>query len=266
MVARLRRDLGERSLTVMQSLCRVRLLTTLQIQRLHFSDLSATTQPRRTRALLHRLTEQRLLVRLPRAIGGIRAGSKGHVFALSGLGQAVLDCPGPGKRRRTVWQTKPYFQDHMLAVAELFVELTEVCRDVPAELLDFDAEPTCWRRFTGIGGQSLVLKPDAFVRVAVDDYELSSFIEVDLGTESLPTIQRKAQAFTQYWRSGLEQQRHGVFPRVLWLAPTDHRLSAMTGALERAARGSASALFSIALLHDGAHVLTTIDDTDGGQP
>jgi hypothetical protein len=258
MVARLRRELGERDQALLESLCRVRLLTTEQIARLHCADLSVNTRGRRSRELMRRLHEQRLVSRLPRAIGGIRAGSRGHVYGLSGLGQAVLNCPGIGKRRRAVWQAKPYFQDHMLAVSELYVRLIEICRDSDAELLAFTAEPACWRRFPGAGGQPIILKPDAYVRVGLGEFELASFVEVDLGTESLPTIQRKAQTYVDYWRSGLEQQARGVFPQVLWLAPNVYRSQAMASALQRAAPGQASALFMVTTDSDGPRRLTSL--------
>lgn len=260
-VARLRQNLAARELAVLQSLATVRLLTTAQITRLHFIDLSGLTRARRSRALLRHLTELRLVVRLPRVIGGVRAGSRGHVYGLSGMGQAVLDGVGVGKRHRTVWQTTPYFQDHMLSVAELFVCLTEHCRAIEADLLHFDAEPSCWRRFPGVGGQSVTLKPDAYVRLGVGDYELAAFVEADLGTESLPTIQRKAQVYLAYWRSGLEQQRRGVFPRVVWLAPSQHRVAAMDAALDRLHTDPVS-LFTVALDTEGPAALTSLPDEE----
>src|SRR5918997_1708850 len=112
--------------------------------------------------------------------GGIRAGSEGHLYGLSGLGQAVLGVSGPlGRRRRSMWETKPWFQDHTLAISELYVRLVEINRDGTAELLAFDAEPTCWRRFTGIGGQRVVLKPDASVCLGLGEFEQRAFIELD---------------------------------------------------------------------------------------
>jgi hypothetical protein len=265
LVARLRRELSERDRAVLESLYRVRLLTAEQIARLHCADLSAHTRARRSRALTRRLHEQRLVTRLPRSIGGIRAGSRGHVYGLSGLGQAVLDDANSGKRRRAVWHSKPYFQDHMLAVSELYVRLVEACRSGDAELLTFTAEPACWRRFPGPGGQPVILKPDAYVRTGIGEFELASFVEVDLGTESLPTIQRKGHIYLAYWRSGLEHQANGVFPQVLWLAPSVYRSQAMANALHRIDSGPASALFSVTIDHDGPRRLTSLLGS-GGAP
>ena len=139
---------------------------------------------------------------MSRVIGGIRAGSTGYVYGLSGLGQAVLDVPGTyGRRRRSAWETKPYFQDHVLAVSELCVCLTETCRDGSAELVAFDGEPSCWRTYTGSGGEVAIVKPDAYVCVGVGEIERSTFVEIDLATESPNTVYRKCQAFVSYWRS-----------------------------------------------------------------
>jgi hypothetical protein len=252
-----RRRLGERDVAVLSSLARLRLLTSDHIQRLHHYEGVTASRPRRTRGTLKRLHDLHLVIRMSRVIGGIRAGSTGYIYGLSGLGQAVLDISGTyGRRRRNVWETKPYFQDHVLAVAELCVRLIEVCRGGNAELLAFDAEPACWRKHTGSGGDLLTLKPDAYVRVGIGEFERHAFVEVDLATESPNTIHRKCQAFVAYWRSGLEQHRHDVFPSVLWLVPDGQRLQRLTEVVRHLSQETHD-LFSVALLVDGPKLLTT---------
>jgi len=258
--------LGQRDLAVLSSLGQLRLLTTIQLQRLHMADGAPATQARRARSLLRRLTELGVVVRLERRVGGIRAGSAGQVYGLSGLGQAVLGVGGPlGRRRRTVWTTKPAFADHVLAVSELYVRLVEITRATTgdAELLAFEGEPACWRRLAGTGGQSIRLKPDAFVALGLGELEQRAFIELDLGTESLPTIAIKCQRYLAYYRSGQEQHDHGVFPRVWWLVPNERRLDGIARAVARVAR-SAQALFTVALISDAPVLLTRLPD--GGGP
>jgi hypothetical protein len=255
---RLRARLGQRDLDVLDSLARLRLLTGKQVQRLHVHEGSPATRARRTRALLQRLTGLHVVVRLARRIGGVHAGSKGHIYGLSGLGQAVLGVGGPlGGRRRAAGATKPAFQDHVLAVAELYVQLVEIARAGRAELLGFEAEPAGWRYFSGIGGERLLLKPDAVTRLGIEDVELSAFIELDLGTESLPTIQRKCQRYLAYWQTGQEQQTHGVFPRVWWLVPNQPRQQGIGGVVDRLAR-EAQALFTVVLRAEAAERLTQL--------
>jgi hypothetical protein len=255
-VVKIQRSLGELDRAVLQSLERLRLLTTNHIQRLHMVNGSLATQGRRTRALLRRLTNLGLVVCLPREIGGHLAGSGMAIFCLSRQGQVVLASPDVAPRRRMLWTTKPYFQDHMLAVSEQYVRLVDTCRRGAAELLGFSAEPACWRGYAGRGGEPATLKPDAYVRVGIEDCELSSFIEVDLGTESLPTIRRKCQVYASYWHTGLEQQRYGVFPRVVWLVPDERRLEGVTGVVQRLA-DDADQLFAVAMASNGPEILTT---------
>lgn len=250
-VGRLRARLGSRDIAVLESLAKLRLLKGDQVRRLHFADNSPVTQARRARALLRRLADLRLVVRLGRTVGGERAGSSGYVYGLSGHGQAVLAIDGPmGGRRRRVWEVKRDFFEHVLCVAEVYVRLVEAERKGTAELLTFDGEPAAWRTFPGIGGQAVTLKPDGFVRLGVGDLEHSAFVEVDRGTESAPTIARKCGVYAAYWRSGIEQARHEVFPRVLWLASNARSVHRITKALTQMPR-DAQHLFQVTFL-DGA--------------
>jgi hypothetical protein len=243
---------------VLGLLGKLRLLTGNHVSRLSVTNGSSVTRSRRARALLQRLADLQLVVRLGRRVGGVRAGSSGFVYGLSGHGQAVLALNGPmGGRRRRVWETSPSFQDHVLAVTETYVALIEAERADRLELLAFDAEPQCWRRFPGAGGQTIVLKPDAYVRLGVGAVERSAFIEVDLGTESLPTIARKCAVYGAYWRVGVEQQRHGVFPSVLWLVRDHHRLERIRAVVHSLAV-DIRPLFEVALLASAVGALTVV--------
>lgn len=251
------RQLSERDREVLLALARLRLLTGVQVQRLCVADGSPVTRARRARALLQRLADLKLVVRLGRSVGGVRAGSSGYVYGLSGNGQALLATTGPmGGRRRRVWETSPSFQDHVLAAADLYVGLVEADRAGVAELLTFEAEPPCWRKFAGGSGETVTLKPDTFVRLGIGELERSAFVEVDLGTESGPTITRKCEVYAAYWRTGIEQQRHGVFPSVLWLANDERGAIRIAEAIRRLPQ-DAQHLFEVVLLGDATANLTT---------
>lgn len=251
------RRLGERDREVLLALAKLRLLTGAQVQRLCVADGSPVTRARRARALLQRLADLKLVVRLGRSVGGVRAGSSGYVYGLSGNGQAVVATTGPmGGRRRRVWEVQPSFMDHVLAVADLYVGLIEAERAGSAELMAFEAEPPCWRKFPGGNGETVTLKPDAFVRLGLGEMERSAFVEVDLGTESGPTIARKCAVFVAYWRSGIEQQRHGVFPSVLWLANSERGATRIADAIGRLPQ-DVQHLFEVALIADAIATLTT---------
>lgn len=254
--ARLRRRLGDRDLAVLASLRQFKLLTGNHVQRLHVADSSEKTRARRARAIVKRLVDLGLVVRLGRNIGGVRAGSEGHTLGLTGLGDAVLDVGGAVRRRhRHTWEGKPYFQDHTLTIADFYVGLREHVVQTAAELIAFETEPTSWRRFAGINGGT-VLKPDCFVRLGVGEFERLAFVEIDLGTESLPSVMRKNQSYISYWRTGLEQRQHELFPGVLWLVP-DERRSARLAEGIRQLPEDAQALFTVALLRDAPTLLTT---------
>jgi protein involved in plasmid replication-relaxation len=261
--ARLRARLSERDLEVLRSLYRLRLLTSSQVRRLHLTTGSPQTRARRTRALLQRQQELGLLVALDRRVGGVQPGSSATVYGLSGLGLAVLDFQGPrGGRRRRATDTKPYFMFHVLAVSELAVALAERTRETGAELLVFDGEPAAWRKYSGPDGAPAVLKPDAYAVVGLgDDLERSVFAEVDLASESLPTIERKCAQYLAFWRSGMEQREHGVFPLVMWLVPNEARRKQIQAVIDRL-NTDTRRLFVVALQRDGAALLTSLAEDE----
>lgn len=261
---RVRLQLSDRDIAILAALRSLRLLTGGQLRRLFFADGDPVTQARKARAVVKRLAELGVILRLARRIGGVRSGSDGQVIALTNLGYAVLNLGvDTSARRRSVIDRKPAFQDHLLAVNEVVVGLREQERDGAIELLDFQAEPGCWRGFSGIGGQLVTLKPDAFVRLGVGEYELSAFIEQDQDTESLPTIARKCSLYLDYYRSGREQHDHGVFPLVWWLVPSTSRLEAIGRAILRLPQ-EAHALFRVALSDEAVNRLIALPTGGGG--
>lgn len=265
--ARLATRLGPRDLAMLETLQEFRLMTGAQLRRLHFPGSNLVTQARKERAALQRLAELSLVVRLKRRIGGIRAGSDGHIYGLSGLGHSVLDLQSSHtsslRRHRSVNDTKLAHQSHVLAVSELAVSLHDQARSGTFSIEELRAEPGCWRWFSGVGGQRRTLKPDAFLRLTVGAFEVAAFIEMDLDSESLPTIARKCGVYVDYWRSGAEQQGYGVFPRVWWLVPDDDRLRALTRTIQRLPLETRD-LFTVALIDDATAQLSRLPDSEGG--
>ncbi|WP_326955141.1 replication-relaxation family protein [Amycolatopsis sp. NBC_01286] len=254
--------LSPRDWEILKSLRQLQLLTGHQLQRLHFAVGRPDTQARKTRAALQRLFTLELVVRLRRRIGGLRTGSAGYLYGLSGLGAAVLDLgQAPSQRHRRAYEAQTAFQDHTLAVAETYVQLVERTRAGRAELLDFTFEPRCWRTFYGVGGALTTLKPDGYARVGIGGWEYSTFLEIDLNSESAPTIRRKLEAYVRYWNSGAEQRQYGVFPRVWWFVPDGTRAAVITREIHKLLK-EARVLFRVGLLHEAADVLT--QPTEGG--
>jgi hypothetical protein len=231
-LAQLRERLSGRDVAILRQVAELRLMSARQIQAVHFSDAEHHNELAATRArqrVLARLIRERLLLRLTRRIGGVRAGSAGFVVALGPVGQRVLALDG--SRRRAYEPTLRFF-DHTLAISQLVVDIMAASRRDLFDLLDCQAEPRCWREFSGLGGRR-VLRPDIFLALGVGEYELRWFIEIDRATESLPTVLRKCHLYADYYQSGQEQARSGVFPRVCWVVPDDVRAERVCAAIRR---------------------------------
>jgi hypothetical protein len=125
------------------------------------------------------------------------------------------------------------FLQHTLLVTELHVQLHEADRSRRIELLELTAEPACWRSWSRMGSQRLILKPDSFVRLGIGAYEDSWFVEIDRGTEGSRAILGQLQTYVAYYHSNVEQQTRGVFPRVLWTAETDQRCAVLMACVQQ---------------------------------
>lgn len=257
-VADLVLELTPRELALVHELDRLRLASVKQLERLRFTAESAKANASQARRTLARLTELRVVVRLERRVGGVRAGSHGSVYALDVAGQRLASACGPagGVRLRRPWTPGTAFIAHQLAVTELYVGLVEAAGQGRLDVLDFAAEPACWRTFTGLGGARTVLKPDAFVRLGLGEFEDAYFVEVDRATHSGPSVARKLTLYRRYWQTGREQNRwSGVFPKVLILVPTEARKAAL---VEVAGGQPAESwpLFQIACYDDALRIFT----------
>ena len=252
--------LSERDLAILESLRTYRALTTAIIRRLHFPNITgAGTEPNPGHAtepaaavaairVLTRLESHRLIARMRRRIGGVRAGSSGIIWHLGSSGERLLRARHGETSRRRYSEPSPGFLAHTLAVADLATTLVELARDKVIELLTIEAEPQCWRSFLSAHGGRAWLKPDLFAVTAGDEYEHHWFLEADNASEHAPVIARKAHAYRQYAASGLHQDRHGLFPAVAWIVPDAKRQQGITAALnaDRALRElTAAGMFQV---------------------
>lgn len=249
--------LTERDRAITRSVCELRFVSGAQLTRLHFADADL----RAARRTLLRLTRLDVLERLPRVVGGVRAGSAGFVYRLGLAGQRLALERGwiADRRRRRSRIPGTLFLNHALAVAELHTRLVEAGRDGRIELLELRAEPACWRSYGGVGTSALILKPDSFLRVGVGEFEFVYFIEVDMGSEGSRALESQLKAYLAYYDSGSEQAEHGVFPKVLWLAPDERRAAAIEGcvrSLPREYRG----LFAVELFAEAAQVVSNTSE------
>lgn len=216
--ARLRADLMERDTQVLASLERHRFLTSHQVQGLHFrGHASPDSAARATRRVLRRLERSGLIRAIDRRRGGIQGGSVISTWYLTDAGYKVLT--GTTRRYRIGVPTVRFLQ-HTLAIADAHIAVEAVARDLHG-YPDIQIEREATRRFAGLGGSTISLRPDLFAAIHAADangaYEDRWFVEVDCGTESLPTLLRKCEQYEAYYRSGTEQAGGGTFPLVLWI-------------------------------------------------
>ena len=148
--------LTDRDWLVLERCGDLRFVTGSQLARLCFSDSNdPKANARAARRALLRLVRLGVLERLPRPVGGVRAGSAGFVYRL-GLGGhrlAVLRGWQPERQRRRSQVPGTLFVRHTLQIAELHTRLIEGERSGRVELLELDGEPSCHRRYDGLGGQ-----------------------------------------------------------------------------------------------------------------
>lgn len=232
-LARIRECLTARDLAILTQVGELRLMSTRQIEALHFPlaiHISKGAAARASRRVLERLAHERLLRRLQRRIGGIYAGSAGYVYSLGPVGQRLLQLEQPRPR---LWEPSRLFVEHTLAISQLATELTLAAQVGRLELLTLQAEPECWRRLPGVA--RVILRPDLFVAIGAGELELRWFVEIDRGSVHLPTLLKKCRLYESYYRSGSEQAAGGVFPRVLWIT-TEARGKALSDAITKNGR------------------------------
>lgn len=222
---RLRERLSDRDLWLLHVVRQFRLLDGSQLARLGFGD--TVTARRAANRCLQRLVGLRLLVRLPRRIGGVRAGSAGFVYAIGPVGDRLV---GSATRRR-VGHVSDGFLHHTLAIAELYVQAVLDCRVHGGELLHVAAEPQCWRQLEDSSGVGL-LKPDLLLVSLIDGVERHAFVEVDRGTEHAPALLRKLRQYELAYRLGVVAVEARIFPRVVWVVPDEHRATLLVRLIE----------------------------------
>lgn len=216
--------LSQRDKEVLHAIQRHRYLMTRQIQRLQFTDAANPSAALRAASRnLKKLKELGLITNLSRRIGGVRAGSASLIWHTTHAGERLLRLhdykPYPSKR---FFEPSPYFLAHTLAVAEISIQIAEVCKETNLELSALQPEPDCWRVYSE-RGKHVSLKPDLYATINSKEYEDRYFLEIDLDTESPAKIIEKCERYHKYYHSGLEQKENGIFPLTVWIVPTEKR-------------------------------------------
>ncbi len=175
--------------------------------------------------VLRRLTAWRVLTPLARRIGGSQgAGSSVQLYALDTAGQLLLRerqaAMGELPRVRRPGTPGERTVRHMAAVSELYAALVTLGRTEGFVVADFATEPACWWPWPNSRGG--YVKPDAYVLLTSGAVRDHWWVEVDMATESLPTIHKKLLVYLDFLRRG-QLGPGGVMPRVLISAITEQR-------------------------------------------
>ena len=232
-VEQVRQGLSSRDLAILASVAGHRFLTTRHVESLHFANhATSISSARSARRVLRRLGEVGVLNHLERRIGGVRAGSAGFIWTVGPFGARINGNGSAARWRR--YEPSLRLLQHYLAIADVHVNIVAATRHEPIELLSLELEPNSWRRFLGLSGEPRLLRPDLMAVTSTGPYEDHWFLEVDLGTEHPPTVVEKCRLYVDYANSGEEQERLGVFPRVVWIVLDEDRQRRLQTALQRA--------------------------------
>jgi hypothetical protein len=225
---------------ILAELASHRYLASHHLASLVFADhASPATGHRVCRRVLARLRRDRLVQSLARRVGGYRAGSAATVWRLAPAGARLTQRATQGRYRPT--EPSPRVLRHCLAVADTQLSLLALTAVDMVDDVEVQLEPDCWRRYSGLAGESRWLQPDLAAVVSGRDregaFEDRWFIEVDLGTESVATLHRKSLSYAEYRATGVEQaDSSGIFPLVLWLLigeGAEQRISQLQTKIER---------------------------------
>lgn len=211
-----------------------------------------------------RLKAHGFIARLARRVGGTTRGSAATTWHLAATGERLLRARRGESRRGRHVEPSRTFLAHTLAVAELAVGLQEQHDREQFELLELQTEPASWRAFTSASGAA-TLKPDLNAVIANAEFESHAFVEIDRGTEHLPTVLIKCRTYLQYRQTGIEQAEHGVFPLAVWAVPDARRVEQLRAAI-RQDQTLPDDLFTICTHEEALEVLTTSLIQKGGTP
>ncbi|MBD8478932.1 replication-relaxation family protein [Microbacterium sp. CFBP 8794] len=226
----LRTELSVRDEEILAFLNDHRYATTTHLRDVFFAEHATLTAG--TRAcirVLHRLLHNRLIARLERRVGGTARGSAATIWYLDAAGER-LTRPEGARRRRFAAVSTPFLA-HTLTITDTHVALIHRARSGAFAIERVDLEPNTWRSFVTSAGTAWILKPDLFAHLTTDEYDDLWYLEIDLGTESIPVLLAKCRTYAAYKATGRAQAEHGVFPGVLWIVPTPRRVQRLADAI-----------------------------------
>lgn len=253
-------QLSDRDRRVLELVGEHRFLTTSQLKQMAFTGhASDRTAARVARRGLRQLAAHWLIQELPRRIGGLYGGSNAHVWHLTQAGKRLLAlAAGDGVYVSAARLRDPSmnFVKHALAIGDVRVSAEEMARTGAFTITDVTVEPSCWRTYINLGGGRETIRPDIAMTTVTSDgrFEDRWFVEVDLGTEHLPTVIAKCRQYEAYRATGAEQVDSGVFPLIVWATNSEVRADKLRAAI-RGSRGLDRDLYRVVTIPDVAGLI-----------
>jgi hypothetical protein len=179
---------------------------------------------RGTRRLLQRLRTKGLVTATRRLVGGPAGGSSCVIYQLSAAGARLIGSVDRGGGGGTGASA---FVEHRLMVAEIalaFLRSARTHRDHSFATWESEGEAAAL-----IGGDPV---PDGRLLYASADWELSAFVEADLGTERPIRFADKMGRYLHAFRHGEWRSRLGAWPALLTICPDVGRATTLRRATE----------------------------------
>lgn len=176
-----------------------------------------------------RLAEAGLVTMLERHVGGVRAGSAGHIYTLTTAGHrflALLNGAPEPPRKQPSPVPGDLFLTHTLTISGLYVDLIEQSRGGAFDVHTFTTEPACWHPI----GNGTTLRPDAYAILRAGQRGQCWWLEIDAGTEIVPRLRAKIRTYRDHFNSG-GLGPDDVPPRLLFTAPDQARSNLISGLL-----------------------------------
>lgn len=249
--------LQERDIALLEDLWRYRCLTTSQLELLRGSDadpalrfVSRLTLTRRLKLLFHGQYVRR--VARPSTTGMLEP-----VYLLDREGARTLSLRhGEVTVKAPSQSPKLAALEHLLAINGFRVSVEIGVQNAGYELYEWrgsDAAKFSVALDDGKRKQTAPRKvnlvPDAGFTLRVNGGRLFCFLEVDLGSEVSRILTEKCRAYRAFWQDGGFARQYGVPPRagfrVLFVAPTEKRLSTILNAISKLEGGQG--MFQVAL-------------------
>jgi Replication-relaxation len=223
-------ELTPRYTTPLPHLAAVRLLSGAQLDRLLAEpELSPETVGRVRRRIMTRLAGAGLVAMLGRRIGGVRAGSAGHVYTLTTAGHRFLALrngqPEPARKQPSP-MPGDLFLTHTLTISGVYVDLVDRSHRGGFDVHSFVTEPHCW--YSTVSGGTL--RPDAYVILRTGNTGHCWWLEIDNGTEIVPRLRAKVRVYSEHFNGG-GIGPDGVPPRLLFTTPDAQRADLINGLL-----------------------------------